>query len=116
MKPDGFLSRVEIEKQFKFSLDVSFSQVILVGFCSISLQDFEAIKGFAIISKNRGQKGLFFPLNAVRYLPHPLIYLLLCYQEYYFREHNDKKGLFAVPADWIDEQTLIRLDFRLIAN
>ena len=73
VKPEGFISRDEIEKQFKFSLNVRFNQIIQVKISSISLQDFEAIKSAAIISKNRGQKGLFFPLDAVRCLPHLFI-------------------------------------------
>ena len=53
-------------------------------------QDFEGIKQHAIIAKQRGQTGLFFPLDAVR-------------------AQYDANILNRIPADWIDEQTIIRL-------
>ena len=53
-------------------------------------QDFEGIKQHAIIAKQRGQTGIFFPLDAVR-------------------AQYDANTLNRIPADWIDEQTIIRL-------
>jgi len=48
-RPDGFMSRDQVEREFKFSKE-----------------DFNVIKDNAIIAKTRGQTGLYFPLIVVK--------------------------------------------------
>ena len=90
VKPEGFVSRDQIEREFKFSKHVRLMKTNFLRNMIFIFQDFEGNKQHAIIAKQRGHTGIFFPLDAVSFQYDAII-------------------LNRIPADWIDEQTIIRL-------
>ena len=77
-------------REFKFSKHVRLMKTNFLRNMIFIFQDFEGNKQHAIIAKQRGQTGIFFPLDAVSFQYDAII-------------------LNRIPADWIDEQTIIRL-------